>query len=60
MNTKTKMHQYVIFIKPRKLDTADIKCLTVSPSCSFSKNNTKLFSFVEMPEKHDIFDIYLK
>ena len=29
MNAKIKMRQYVIFIKPRKFDTANIKCFTV-------------------------------
>ena len=29
MTTKMKINQYVIFIEPRKFDTADIKCFTV-------------------------------
>ena len=29
MAAKTNLCQYVIFIKPRNLDTADIKCFTV-------------------------------
>ena len=29
MNTKINLHQYFIFIKLRKFDTADIKCFTV-------------------------------
>ena len=27
MNAKIKMRQYVISIKPRKFDTADIRCI---------------------------------
>ena len=30
MTAKIKIPQYVIFIKSRKFDTADIKCFTVS------------------------------
>ena len=29
MNANIKIRQYVIFIKPRKFGTADIKCFTV-------------------------------
>ena len=30
VTAKIKMRQYVIFIEPRKFDTADIQCFTVS------------------------------
>ena len=34
------MHQFVIFVKPRKFDTADIKCFTVFDNLTGSGHMT--------------------
>ena len=48
MNAKIKMCQHVIFIKPQKFDTANMKCFTV---VKIHKTDFDIWGLAEMQKK---------